>query len=233
MWEVARAVVRNRPLPAQPEPVEGPGGRRCAWCFDKLSMSGVWCWERLRMRMWRSGKVARAKERNRPLPAQPPPQKQMGPTLLPTPLSPTRGHLRGDELGVRCFAILLCRSAEFRVCHRRSHRHPDPPSDGFHDGALGRNLRFLRIPHPQRAVPRPKSVSRSLERLRFVRSEDLSKRPHRAPTGQSGRERNDFASSSTVPLLSGRSHRRRVPPMMRDRSRSRHPGLKSLVLSNR
>ena len=29
--------------------------------------------------------------------------KQMGPALLPTPLSPMRGHVRRRELGIRCF----------------------------------------------------------------------------------------------------------------------------------
>ena len=31
--------------------------------------------------------------------------KQMGPALLPTPLSPMRGHVRRRELGIRCFPV--------------------------------------------------------------------------------------------------------------------------------
>lgn len=82
------------------------------------------------------------------------PEKQMGPALLPTPLSPMRGQIRRYELGIRCFAIILHRSASFRVCHRRSHRHPDPPSGGFLKGDRGRSRLFPCIPHPRQAAPR-------------------------------------------------------------------------------
>jgi len=55
----------------------------------------------------------------------------MGPASLSTPLSPTRGLLfwrtfRG-ALGARC--LTFERVEGFR--HRRSHRHPVPPSGGF------------------------------------------------------------------------------------------------------
>lgn len=82
-------------------------------------------------------------------------QKQMGPTLLSTPLSPMRGHFRRNKLGIRCFSILLRQAAEIRVCHRRSHRHPDPPSGRFSESRSGRSHRVaIRSPNHQRLVPR-------------------------------------------------------------------------------
>ena len=91
----------------------------------------------------------------------------MGPALLPTPLSPMRGQFLRTELGIRCFAVPLCRSVEFQVCHRRSHRHPDPSSGGFFDSALGRSHRFHRIPRHQRAAPRSDTRTGSLKRWRL------------------------------------------------------------------
>lgn len=72
--------------------------------------------------------------------------KQMGPASLPTPLSPMRGHFRRSELGIRCFAVVLRRGADVRVRHRRSHRHPDPPSGGFFESDRGRSRLFPREP---------------------------------------------------------------------------------------
>lgn len=102
---------------------------------------------------------------------------QMGPASLPTPLSPMRGHVRRRALGIRCFAILLRRGAEFKVCHRRSHRHPDPPSGGFSRGRSGPKPSLPSHTPPSTGGSAVGCSCRSLKRLRFVRSEDLSKRP--------------------------------------------------------
>jgi hypothetical protein len=149
----------------------------------------------------------------------------MGPASLPTPLSPMRGRSRKNELGIRCFAVLLRRSAEIGVCHRRSHRHPDPPSGGFGKGDRGRSRLFPRLPRPRRAAPRSDTWGRSLKRLRFGRSEDLSKRPIGRRPGSPARERNNLAHPSSSPppraeaVSSGFSEwAGQIPP--------RHPGVK-------
>ena len=129
-------------------------------------------------RVWRPRGAAQFSSARRRVPP-----KQMGPASLPTPLSPMRGQLRRGELGIRCFAVLLHRSAEIGVCHRRSHRHPDPSSGGFGDGAPGRSPRFLRIPRHQRAAPRSDTRTSSRDRWRVIGSEDLQKRSHRVPAG--------------------------------------------------
>lgn len=152
------------------------------------------------------------------------PKMQMGPASLPTPLSPTRGQARRHALGARCFAVILHRSAEFRVCHRRSHRHPDPPSGGFLVGDRGRSRLFPRIPHPQWAVPRSDIANRFLERLRLLRSEDLPKRL--LGTDRTIRPVTGYQLASIIAsLASGRSHQREVTPDASGQILPRHPGL--------
>lgn len=128
-------------------------------------------------------------------------ETQMGPASLPTPLSPTRGLVRRRALGVRCFAVLLRRNAEVRVCHRRSHRHPDPPSGGFRIGAPGRSLRLPPHPPPSTggsAVGCRKPVPRTVAPRRVRRP---SKRPLGRRPDDPARERNDFALPSSSPSL--------------------------------
>lgn len=81
--------------------------------------------------------------------------------MLPTPLSPIRGRVlkpksKGRELGIRCFPFRSVRRHSFRFCHRRSHRHPAPPS--IRSGLAALRSGDLRLPHPtvlQRAAPQP------------------------------------------------------------------------------
>lgn len=71
--------------------------------------------------------------------------KQMGPASLPTPLSPMRGPVRRQALGIRCFAVMLRQGAAIGVCHRRSHRHPAQPSSGLFAARPGRSHRFASV----------------------------------------------------------------------------------------
>lgn len=144
--------------------------------------------------------------------------RQMGPASLPTPLSPTRGQLRRDELGIRCFAILLHRSADIRVCHRRSHRHPDPPSGEVLLASRAEAFSTARSPPSTggSAVGYRKPVPRAVA-LRPVR------RPFETPPSGAGRAIRPVTqhhhTSFTVAPVSGRSHRQEVLQMCADRFR--------------
>ena len=113
---------------------------------------------------------------------------EMGPASLPTPLSPMRGRVSEDTGTWHPMFPRSLRSEDRsdRFRHRRSHRHPDPPS--ARPGSAALRSEDLRLPGPaalQRAVPRSGCLNGRLLERRMVRfrSEDhrlsclLGKRP--------------------------------------------------------
>jgi len=140
------------------------------------------------------------------------------------------------RLGIRCFPFRSVRRLPFRFCHRRSHRHPAPPSNQpgpvasrpkpfayFPQLTFNRQLRsptFRSWPEP-RAVASPSGPKTLLRRLL------------RHPTGLARLVMERYASSSSTHLASGVSHRHEGLLSRADRFRYVFPVPNFLNLSDR
>ena len=93
--------------------------------------------------------------------------KQMGPALLPTPLSPMRGLVRRRELGIRCFSLLSVRKrSSGSVTGARTGIRLHPPISPVRSRrGRSHSLTFPSRPSTGGSAARPSVDGRSLERL--------------------------------------------------------------------
>ncbi len=146
--------------------VQRAGGGR----DSPLKSSSSWLGEGDHRRWWR-GTLVRSRPRR--FGAGRPTTREMGPALLPTPLSPTRGLARRRELGIRCFPIDPPKRTSGSVTGARTGIRIYPPDAPF---------RFAKSRSPSDFLPGPSFNGRFRDRafhwpaprtVALLRSEDL------------------------------------------------------------